>query len=307
MSTFMTQSMTGFSSEIVEIAINSTEKLSLSLHLKSLNSRYFEATCKLPYIINNLEVLIHRILKKKLERGHVYLTIKVQQDSTKHSVIPSLTTISGYMDAIKTIQKTCNLKEEVSLATLLQLPNILHVEEEILNSKTEEKILAAIENLADSLIVTRKTEGKILADDINSHVKEIAKKLVLIKKASLKAIVIKKKELEELITKLQLSVNQELSVDNCLLENQKITLLAELEKIDINEETVRAASHVKSIIQLLEQDALSKGKKLDFTMQELNRETNTIASKCSQISISSLTIDIKADLEKAREQAQNIL
>ena len=303
----MTQSMTGFSSAIAEIPTAKTEKLSLSLHLKALNSRYFETTCKLPYIINNLEVLIHRILKKKLERGHIYLTIKIQHDSTKHVVIPSLTTITEYMDAIKIIQKTCNLKEEVSLGTLLQLPNILLVEEENLNSKTEEKILAAIETLADSLILTRQSEGNVLADDIKHHVLNISKNLTLIKKSSIKAIAAKKKELEALIVNLQKSATQELSVDNCLLENQKITLLAELEKIDINEEIVRASSHVKSIVQLLDQDSLSKGKKLDFTLQELNRETNTIASKCSHIAISSMTIDIKADLEKAREQAQNIL
>ncbi|MFA5999074.1 MAG: YicC/YloC family endoribonuclease [Candidatus Babeliales bacterium] len=303
----MTQSMTGFASAIVEIPINATEKLSLSLHLKSLNSRYFEATCKLPYLINNCEVLIQRILKKKLERGHVYLTIKIQHDSTKHVVIPSLTTIKGYLEAIKIIQKTCDLKEEVSLQTLLQLPNILHIEEESLNSKAEENILKAIEDLADSLIITRKTEGQVLSDDIEFHVKEITKKLALIKTASGKAIVTKKQDLETLITCLQNSANEELSVSNCLLDNQKITLLAELEKIDINEEIVRATSHVTNIVQILKEDNQSKGKKLDFTLQELNRETNTIASKCSQISISSLTIDIKTDLEKAREQAQNIL
>ncbi|HSW75418.1 MAG TPA: YicC/YloC family endoribonuclease [Candidatus Saccharimonadales bacterium] len=303
----MTQSMTGFASAIVEIPINATEKLSLSLHLKSLNSRYFEATCKLPYILTNLEVLMQRILKKKLERGHVYLTIKIQHDATKHVVIPSVPMIKEYLQAIKIIQKTCDLKEEVSLQTVLQLPNILHVEEESLNSKTEEKILNAVQDLADSLIETRKTEGKVLADDIEFHVKEIAKKLATIKKSSSKTMVNKKQDLEKLITCLQNSVNQEVSVESCLLENQKVTLLGELEKIDINEEIVRATSHIKNIIQLLKEDSVSKGKKLDFTLQELNRETNTIASKCSQFSISSLTIDIKTDLEKAREQAQNIL
>ena len=87
--------------------------------------------------------------------------------------MPALTTIKEYMSAIKIIQKTCDLKEEVSLGTLLQLPNILHIEEESLNNKTEEKILNAIETLADSLILTRQSEGIVLAEDIKFHVQDI--------------------------------------------------------------------------------------------------------------------------------------
>ena len=303
----MTQSMTGFAASIVEVSINSKEKLSLSIHLKTLNSRYFEATCKLPYILNNLEVPIHRLLKNKLERGHVYLTIKIQHDETKHVVIPALTTISEYMHAIKLIQKTCNLKEEISLSTLLQLPNILHIEEETLNNKTEDKVLQVIEDLTEDLILTRKKEGKVLAQDIKNQMLDIAKKLTLLKKTSTKVIATKKKELESLLSHLQQAENQEISFDNCLLENKKNVALTELEKIDINEELVRAKSHVENIIDLVEQSSMTKGKKLDFTLQELNREINTIAAKCSHFTMSTLTIDIKSALEKAREQAQNIL
>lgn len=303
----MTQSMTGFASAIVEIPINGIEKLSLSLHLKSLNSRYFETTCKLPYLLNNLEVPIHRMLKKKLERGHVYLTIKIQHDETKHVVIPSLPAIQGYLRAIKIIQETCNIKEEISLSSLLQLPNILHTEESALSATTEENVIKALESLADSLIMTRQVEGEVLANDIDFHMKEIAQKLSIIQASSKAINAEKKKNLEAVIEKLQAVSPEDLSLDNCLLETQKTTLLSELEKIDIHEEVVRAGAHISNMQQLLKENALSKGKKLDFTLQELNRETNTIASKCSNISISSLTIDIKTDLEKAREQSQNIL
>lgn len=303
----MTQSMTGFSSSIVEIPISKTEKLSLSLHLKSLNSRYFEVTCKLPYLLTNLEVAIQRTLKKKLERGHVYITVKIQQDATQLVVVPALNTIQQYMKAIKKIQTTCNIKEDVSLSTLLQLPNILQVEETAFNSKTEEKILDAVMNLADGLILTRKTEGSFLALDIEKSIKDVLKNLKLIKKNSEIAFTHKKKELDKVLTQIQAFASTDTSIEKTLLEQHKTTLVSELEKIDINEELVRATAHINSIQDLIKESSVAKGKKLDFTLQELNREINTIASKCSHSAISSLTIDIKTDIEKAREQAQNIL
>ncbi len=299
--------MTGFASKIVEIQISKTEKLSLSMHLKALNSRYFEVTCKLPYLLNHCEVAIHRILKKKLERGHIYLMIKVQQDATKHVMIPAKTTIEEYLAAIHQIQKICKIKEPVSLATVLQLPNIFQIEEETVQGSSEEKVLQAIEHLTDELIATRASEGKILSSDIAAQMKEILKKLQVVSKTSLQVCKEKKAALDDLICKMQTFSADAISVEKCMLESQKTVLLAELEKIDIHEEIVRANAHAKNIVELLKDKNLSKGKKLDFTLQELNREINTIASKCSHHLISSLTIDMKTDIEKAREQAQNIL
>ncbi len=299
--------MTGFASKIVEIQISKDEKLSLSLHLKSLNSRYFETTCKLPYLLNHCEVSIHRILKKKLERGHIYLMIKVQQEATRHVVVPSKITIKQYLDAIFQIQKMCKIQESVSLATILQLPNVFQIEEETVQGSTEEKILQVIEKLTDDLIETRLSEGKVLSADIFSHMKEILSKLANVSKTSLQVFKEKKEVLEALIVKLQKIPADQISVEKCMFDNQKTVLLAELEKIDIHEEIVRATAHAKNIVALLKDKSLAKGKKLDFTLQELNREINTIASKCSHSTISSLTIDMKADIEKAREQAQNIL
>jgi len=305
----MTQSMTGFASSIIDIPISKKEKLSLSLHLKSLNSRYFEMTCKLPYLLTNLEVAIHRALKKKLERGHVYLTIKIQHDATQSAVVvPALNTIKEYLKAIKEIQSACKIKEEVSLSTLLQLPNILQVEETMLNSTTEDNVLQAVLTIADQLILTRQSEGAVLAKDIEKNIKDVLKNLVAIKKASQKILADKKKEVDKVLKQLGDFPALDTSVEKAMLEQNKSTLLAELEKMDINEEVVRATSHINNICDLIkDKKIIAQGKKLDFTLQELNREINTIASKCSNSGISSLTIDIKTDIEKAREQAQNIL
>ncbi len=299
--------MTGFASKIVEIPISKTEKLSLSMHLKALNSRYFETTCKLPYLLSHCEVSIHRILKKKLERGHIYLMIKVQQDATRHVLLPSKTTIQQYLTAIEQIQKICKIKESVSLSTILQLPNIFQIEEETVQGSAEEKVLQAIENLTDELIETRVSEGKILSADILLQMKNILKNLQNIKKTSAQVIAEKKEALHGFIEKLQNIPTDQISVEKSIIETQKTILLTELEKIDIHEEIVRANVHAQNIIDILKDKNELKGKKLDFTLQELNREINTIASKCSHSKMSALTIDMKTDIEKAREQVQNIL
>jgi len=299
--------MTGFASANFEIETSKSEKLSLAINLKSLNSRYFELTCKVPYLLTNLEVPIHKTLKKILERGHVYIFIKIQHNQTTHVVVPAINTIEQYLQAINTIKKSCKIKEEVSLATLLQLPNILQVEEETLTTTTEEQILAAIEKLALNLKSTRIQEGKVLSADIKTNIKDVLKNIKAIKKQSMLVIEQKKKLLDQVLTKLSKFESTDTSIDKTLLDQQKTTFISELEKIDIHEELVRAEMHCNSIQDLVSQKADSHGKKLDFTLQELNREINTIASKCSDSEISSLTIDIKTAIEKIREQAQNIV
>lgn len=303
----MIQSMTGFASGTIEIATSKTEKLSLVIQLKSLNSRYFELTCKLPYLLNNIEVAIHKMLKKSLERGHVYISIKIQQDQNKHVIIPAINTIKQYLQAIESIKKNCNIKEDISLATLLQLPNILQVEEDTLNTKIEEKILSEIEKISEKLKDMRAKEGKVLSKDIKESIKEVVKNLKLIKKNSEIALIEKKEKLDRLLKKLHAFDTTDILLEKAILEQQKIHLLAEIEKIDINEELVRAQMHCENIEKLISEKSDGHGKKLDFTLQELNRETNTIASKCNHSTISSLTISIKTAIEKAREQAQNIV
>lgn len=303
----MLQSMTGYASAIIELPIKEQEKLSLSVQIKSLNSRYFEATSKIPSLFTDTDVAIQKLLKQKLERGHVYITIKIQHDMLKHAIMPSLSTIQGYVSAINIIKKECHIKDEISLQTLLQLPDIFQTEDEPLSKTTETVLLQKIEAVVDQLIMMRTAEGAVLEKDIKQQIKIINQKLLLIKTASEQTAKEKRDELDSIISQLQTFASEDVCANKCLLEQQKTTVLIELEKIDINEEIVRAQAHLASIHEYLLINQSSKGKKLDFILQELNREINTIASKCSHFTISSLAIDIKSELEKCREQSQNIV
>src|SRR3990167_9790988 len=117
----MILSMTGFATSTAEISLSNDGKMILSMSIKSLNSRFFELTCKLPSILSNLEIPVQRILQKQLHRGHVFFHIQiVNQDLLQESISPSVHTIQNYLDAIEIIQKKFNLQDKVSLAQILQ-------------------------------------------------------------------------------------------------------------------------------------------------------------------------------------------
>ena len=308
----MILSMTGFATTTVEIPVSQEHGIILSMSLKSLNSRFFELNCKIPSLLSNLEVPVQRVLQKKLHRGHVSLHIKiVNSELLDEAVKPATHMIQNYLTAINQIQQQFNLHDTVSLFQILQLPNVLQSQELQLNEEIETSIINAIALLADNMILTQQAEGLQLAHDIQNQIASMQLKITEIQKLSVQFIQEKKDLFDQIITKLAtfepVATADQKSTEQCLLETKKTTLMYEIEKIDINEETVRFTSHLANVdLQMAMTDPL-KGKKLDFTIQELNREINTIASKCSHIGISSLAIDIKAALEKAREQAQNII
>jgi uncharacterized protein (TIGR00255 family) len=306
----MILSMTGFATSTVEIPLSSNNgSMVLSISMKSLNSRFFELSCKVPSLLSNLEIPMQRILQKQLHRGHVSLHIKiVNSELLNEPIKPALDTIQNYLVAIDTIQKKFNIQDQVTLAQILQLPNVLQSQEVQLTEDIESAILQAIGQLATQMITTQQEEGTQLAHDIKEQLASMKTKIAQIQILSQQLIKEKKELLTEIMTTLStFEQTEQKTTEQCLLEAKKTTLMYEIEKIDINEETVRFNSHLNNVFLQFETTEHLKGKKIDFIVQELNREINTVASKCSNIAISSLAIDIKSELEKAREQAQNII
>ena len=298
-------SMTGFASQTVELPLSNNEVLLLTVQLKSLNSRYFEISYKVPALFHNLEVSVYRYLKKTLHRGHVFLQIKIHNPlALTDTITPSITIIKNYLDAIEIIKKEVNIDSQIQIRDLLRLPNILHSNELDLEKNAENLFLHQIEKLTEELIANQLIEGKELKEDMLSQFKEVKSQMATIQKIVAEVIDEKKKAASEIMKKITATTDvNELSV----FEVQKNTLLHDVEKSDINEEIVRFASHVKNILDFIESPVYPKGKKLDFILQEMNREINTIAAKCPHVEISAIVIDVKSKLEKAREQAQNIV
>lgn len=308
----MMLSMTGFATFTIQIPVCNQGIMIIEISLKSLNSRYFELSCKLPSIFTHLEVQLQRILQKKLHRGHVSLHIKIiNSDILYTSIQPSMTTITNYVNAIDQIKKSLNIQEEITIAQILQLPDVLISQELILDDTSIRGIIDAVEKTAEKMQETQRDEGRHLADDITQQLISMGQKIIEIQQLSTIHIHDKKESLQLIIHQINsfqsLGTSEQKTTEQMLLETKKANLLYEIEKLDINEETVRFQTHLTNLRAQMISDETIKGKKIDFTIQELNREINTIASKCSHVGTSSIAIEIKAKLEKAREQAQNII
>jgi len=297
----MILSMTGFATKTITLQRDDGSKVNMSISVKSLNSRFFETTFKLPYTLSSLETEFIKLLKTKLVRGHIYLTIYMgSQVLLKGIVEPSMSTVQGYLNSVDQIKKKFNIAGSLSLDVLMQLPNVFIMEEKEIDSAIIKQILDATSSLIDDLIVTKKEEGVNLKKDLSQRTAVMASEIKHIEQAAHILLEEQKNKVNKAIAEIELDETK-------LAEVRKAALYAILDKIDIHEEIVRFHSHLKKLIEHLDSPEVEKGKRLDFTIQELGREINTIAAKCSDASIGARAINIKVELEKAREQTQNIV
>ncbi len=297
----MIQSMTGFATKTISIVKDKDHKAHISIHLKSLNARYFEVNAKLPSALTHLETDLIKLFKKNLHRGYVYFTVHVDNPSIfKGAIEPSLGMVQGYVKSLKKIQKEFKLEDQVSLKMIARLPHVFNVEEATLDKKSTDTILKVAKQLIETVIHERIKEGKNLQIDIEKRVAFMKKEITSIAKRSQAIIELHKKKVNGVLEDLKGDANE-------LADARKSALFSMLDKIDIHEEIVRFESHLKNISKQLKGAPVENGKRLDFTLQELAREINTITAKCADSQISQDAINIKVEIEKAREQAQNIV
>jgi len=298
----MILSMTGFATKTITLHPDDGNKVNISISIKSLNSRFFETTIKLPYTLSSIETDLIKLLKEKLIRGHIYVTINMSsQVLLKGMVEPSMSTVEGYVNGAQQIQKRfSNVTGSMSIDALLQLPNVFIMEEKEIDQAIVQQIMQATSTLLTSLIQAKKEEGAALKQDLLNRTSIMTREIQQIEQSAIAL-------LEEQKNKVNKAF-QEIELDETKLSDvRKAALYAILDKIDIHEELVRFDSHLKKLIEHLDSPEVEKGKRLDFTIQELGREINTIAAKCSDATIGAQAINIKVELEKAREQTQNIV
>jgi uncharacterized protein (TIGR00255 family) len=296
----MLLSMTGFGSGTIVINTRAG-KLSLVVEMKTINSRYFEATCKLPMTLSSLEVKVINLLQGILGRGRVYLIVRFAEDSEIfENVSPSLKVIEQYVVAASLVKKKFNLSGDLSVTDVLALPNVFELGRNEFSEDEEKAILASIEKIAGQLMQMRAQEGSRLQQDLEKRFAVCAQKINDISVYFEQVM----QDQKDLVDK-QLALSQE---GNEQAKLQLEELYVTLNKMDIHEEITRFNSHLTSVRELLK-DAKhhEKGKRLDFILQELLREINTLMAKCAHFTISSLSVDVKVELEKAREQIQNIV
>lgn len=297
----MITSMTGFGTSTLSIPVKDTI-VYMTLSLKTLNSRFFESTIKLPYALSELETTVLKIFKAKLFRGTLYFSVHVHNPSIlKGSVTPSLNMIKQYLAAIETIKRDTHIEGTISLHDLITLPNIFEIPEEMLPKNAIESIIQEIDRLIDVVIASRNQEGTSLLKDLEQRVRTMRDLIVHIEPRAQQVMQEKKQTITASLSALPY---QEASENK---EQHLLMLYSQLDRIDIHEEIVRFTTHLVHFDKVLHNDEQEKGKKLDFILQEMFREINTMNAKCNDSQISESAISLKVELEKAREQVQNIV
>jgi uncharacterized protein (TIGR00255 family) len=298
----MLRSMTGFATQSTTLVLNDTSPIEVTITIKSLNSRFFEGQCKLPLSLNNFETDILKRLKNNLIRGYVQCIIQIPDCAAlKNSAQPSIDMVKSYMNAIEYIKNNTVVAGKIELKDLIYLPNVFIFENQKINEQLVKKIFTTLDSAINAIIADQKKEGALLLQDLQNRTKLIKKEIQKIEKRATKLM----EEKKELVHKELQTLEAD---ENKLMDIAKSAVYIILDKIDIHEELVRFNSHLHNLSSLLsDKKTIEIGKRLDFTLQELGREINTITAKCSCAAISTHAINIKVELEKAREQTQNII
>jgi uncharacterized protein (TIGR00255 family) len=297
----MTQSMTGFATSTVLLPTPSNERVVVTLTIKSLNSRFFDASCRLPHLFSSYETDFIKLFKSKLGRGQIYFTINISDpEAFSVGITASKATLKGYIDAIDKLKKEFNIPGEVSIENLFDIPHLFTSLEGDIPEAIKNQLFAGIDDLVEKLIVARNNEGKQLQDDLLARIKSMTIEIARLEETYKKNFTSKQEEIQEKFNAIKSSVED-------LAEHQRAILYQLLDKMDLHEEIERFKAHLTTLHNIISGTTNEQGKKLDFTLQELSREVTTIASKCAHAEISNSAIAIKVELEKCREQAQNIV
>jgi uncharacterized protein (TIGR00255 family) len=289
-------SMTGFGRAEV-----SREGINISAEVRSVNSRYLDLTFRLPRSISQREKELKDIVRTFLNRGNLNITVKIAYDS--NGAIPlkvNTAAAKSYFKLLNEIRKSVKIREQVKLEHLLTFSEVLEpVEEEETDEREWELVQETVRQALENLNAMRSQEGSELAKDLEKRIHWMEGTLNEVEKLSKERIPEERKNLHERIAQL---IEDKFVIDQNRLELE-IALM--VDKLDITEECVRYRSHNKFFLEALDKNEAA-GRKLNFLVQEMNREANTIGSKSSDAAIAHMIIGLKEELEKIREQLQNI-
>jgi uncharacterized protein (TIGR00255 family) len=275
--------------------------ITVSTEVRSVNSRYLDLTLRLPRNFSQREKEMKDIVRTFLNRGNLNIIVKVEHDS--NDVVPlkvNKAAAKSYYKLLNEIRKTVKLPEKVKLEHLLTFSDVLETVDEEETDETEwELVQESVRQALGSLNAMRFQEGSELAADLEKRIRWMDETLNEVEKLSKERIPEERKNLHERIAEL---VEDKFVIDQNRLELE-IALL--VDKLDVTEECVRYRSHNKYFLEALNKNEAA-GRKLNFLVQEMNREANTIGSKSSDATIAHLIVGLKEELEKIREQLQNI-
>ena len=281
-------------------AVETVNGREFTVEVRSVNNRYLDCTVKLPRLLSFAEDTVKQAVKKAISRGKVDVYISVHSEAGEEAKISLNTSmVEGYLAAMKVLEDTYHVKNDISIMGLARMPDVFTVEKPEVD---EEQLLADLMSVVDKALAgydaMRTTEGKAMENDLRSRGETILNLVSQVEAGNPQTVADYR---QRLYNKLQ-----EVLANTALDESRILTEAAIFaDKVAVDEETVRLRSHLQQMNTMLTTGG-AVGRKLDFLLQEMNRESNTIGSKCSDVRLARIVVDIKAELEKIREQTQNI-
>ena len=291
----MVRSMTGYGRGQDTIA-----GLSIVVEIKSVNHRFYEYSSRLPRVYGFLDDKLKNFLQQRISRGKVDVFVQIDSlEADNTEVLVNYGLAEGYVNALHELAERFDLRDDLSVTALSRYPDILTVRQSAVD---EDTVWAAVQTVAgqalENFIAMREKEGARLREDVLSRGQTILEAVAKVEERSPQTV-------REHMQKVEARMRELL--DGAAVDEGRLLTEAALyaDKIAVAEETVRLRSHIDQLGHLLDSGE-AVGRKLDFLVQEMNREANTIGSKCSDLELTRIVVDIKAEIEKIREQIQNI-
>lgn len=291
----MIRSMTGFGR-----AQETVEGITATVEIKSVNHRYFDFSCRVPRNYGFLEEKLKNFVQSKVTRGKIECYVQIEAQEAEECIVKVNHSLAkGYIDALNEISTQYGLENDITVSAVARNHDIFSVHK---SEADEELIWNSVKTVAalavDSFIAMREREGEKLKDDVLSRCDLILEKVAFIEERSPQTVVEYNNKLLERMQNVLLDVQ---------VDEQRLLTEAAIyaDKIAVAEETVRLRSHIDQMHEFMNSE-VAIGRKMDFLVQEFNREANTIGSKAQDVEIARRVIDIKSEVEKIREQVQNI-
>ena len=289
------KSMTGYGR-----AVETVNGREFTVELRSVNNRYLDCTVKLPRSVSFAEDAVKQAVKASVSRGKVDVFISIKSETVEDTTITlNKTVLEGYLNAMRQMVEECGVKDDISVSVVSRLPEVFSVEKPEVD---EEQLLSDLMSVVDKALegynAMRAIEGAALDADLRSRGNTILELVSQVERGNAQTVVDYRARLEAKLKEV---------LANTSIDESRILTEAAIfaDKVAVDEETVRLRSHLDQMNAMLTGGG-AIGRKLDFLLQEMNREANTIGSKCTDVKLARIVVDIKAELEKIREQTQNI-
>ena len=291
----MVKSMTGYGR-----AVETVNGREFTVELRSVNNRYLDCNVKLPRSLTFAEEAVKQAVKATISRGKVDVFITVRSEGASDVKITlNASMVEGYLTAMKQMVSDYGVQDDISVSILSRMPDVFTVEKsEVDEQQLLADLLGVVKQALNNYDAMREAEGKALENDLRSRGNTILELVSQVEAGNGQTVSDYRIRLENKLKEV---------LANTAIDESRILTEAAIfaDKVAVDEETVRLRSHLEQMNNMLTTGG-AIGRKLDFLLQEMNRESNTIGSKCSDVKLARIVVDIKAELEKIREQTQNI-